>query len=56
MDLQGPIYCGNPEFVPAADAPRCVEFIKLIGVKSVKALASLVTVSADRICKETGCQ
>merc|ERR1712020_194147 len=45
-DLEGPIYCGNTDYVAAEDMQACVDFLKLVDVQAVNALGSLLTVSA----------
>ena len=55
-DLRGPIFCGNPTYMPADQAEACVGFMSAIDVASVKVLGQLVKVSAERVCKENGCE
>merc|ERR1712018_762283 len=48
-DLRGPIFCGNPTYIPAEQAEACVGFMSAIDVASVKALGDLVKVSAENL-------
>ena len=54
--MRGPIFCGNTNYVPTDKAQECVDKLSMIDVASVKVLGQLVKVSAERICKENGCE
>jgi hypothetical protein len=55
MDLNGPIFCGNTDYIPAAQMDACTGFMDLIALDSVKALGTLLKASASRICTDNGC-
>ena len=55
-DLRGPIFCGNPTYIPADQAEACVRFMSAVDVASVKVLGQLIKVSTERVCKENGCK
>merc|ERR1711978_386942 len=54
-DLSGPVFCDDPTYVPADAVAECKGLMDLIGVKAVKALGSLLSVTASRICGDLGC-
>merc|ERR1712244_84918 len=54
-DLSGPVFCDDPTYVPAESVAECKGLMDLIGVKAVKAMGSLLSVAASRICVDLGC-
>ena len=54
-DLEGPVFCENTDYVSAADAGTCKEFMSVVDKQAVAALGSLLRVSASRICTDNGC-
>merc|ERR1719225_517199 len=54
-DLSGPVFCDDPTYVPAEANAECKGLMDLIGVKAVKAMGSLLSVAASRICTDLGC-
>ena len=54
-DLSGPVFCDDPTYVPAESVAECKGLMDLIGVKAVKAMGSLLSVAASRICTDLGC-
>ena len=54
-DLSGPVFCDDPTYVPADQVAECKGLMDLIGIKAVKALGSLLSVTASRICVDLGC-
>merc|ERR1711973_1021600 len=54
-DLKGPVFCDDTTYVPTESVAECKGLMDLIGVKAVKALGSLLSVTASRICVDLGC-
>merc|ERR1739838_280099 len=54
-DLHGAVFCDDTTYVPAANTEECKGLMDLIGVKAVKALGTLLSVTASRICVDLGC-
>ena len=54
-DLNGPVFCENPDYVTGEQLAECKELMGLIAEPAVGALGSLLKVSASRICTENGC-
>merc|ERR1711988_691513 len=54
-DLHGAVFCDDTTYVPAANTEECKGLMDLIGVKAVKALGTLLSVAASRICVDLGC-
>merc|ERR1712223_254685 len=54
-DLHGAVFCDDTSYVPAESTEECKGLMDLIGVKAVKALGTLLSVAASRICVDLGC-
>merc|ERR1712045_93622 len=54
-DLEGKVFCENPEYIEAANVDACKEFMALVDKQAVAALGPLLRVSASRICTDNGC-
>merc|ERR1712018_711438 len=49
-DLNGAVFCENPDYIDAADVATCQDFMGMVAEKAVAALGSLLRASASRIC------
>ena len=54
-DLHGAVFCENPNYIDAAQAETCQNFMDLVAVKAVRALSVLLKASEEKICTENGC-
>ena len=54
-DLNGPVFCENPNYITADQTETCQMYMGLVATKAVNALGSLLRVSASRICTDNGC-